>query len=91
MFNRKQKALSGNSELNNSLNYSRFITFNSTPKRGVRQWITTTLTDLGSRAKRHQTSQIGSIRSVTLMQPPRAEFKRTYAMKSGASKFTERS
>ena len=86
-----KKALGGNLELEKSLNYSRFITFNSTPKRGWWQRIQSNLTHFASRARRHQTSQIGSTRSVMLMQPPHAEFKRTYVTKLGVLNATERS
>mgnify|MGYP000855207859 CR=1 FL=1 len=91
MFKSKQKALSGNSEQVNPLLTTHIVYVNSTPKRGVRQWITTILTDFASRARRHQTSQIGSTRSVMLMQPPHAEFKRTYVTKLGVLNATERS
>lgn len=91
MFKSKQKALSGNSEQVNPLLTTHIVYVNSTPKRGVRQWITTILTGLGSRAKRRQTSRIGSIRSVMLMQPPHARSSRTYVTKSGVLNATERS
>ena len=91
MIYRKQKALTRQSELDKKLSYSNFITINSTPKRGWWQRIQSNLTHFASRSKRHTISQIGLTRSLTMMQPPHGEFKRTYVTNSDALNFTERS